>query len=170
MQAPLPAHDLAQLVARRLARTKSGMLAILALGAVVWMFALIGIFSVTPSGSPWSLTSPVSLLSDAVISGLPEFPGARRSEFREEVFGDERVTEIEYLVDSGIPAVREHYRAALAEGGWTVTDTNWVHGELVFTVSSGARHGVVEIEHREGVTEVEVEMVEPTTAQVGLGR
>lgn len=160
---------------RRLARRKRFLLAalkyaykeaLLVLGAVVWVFALIGIFSVVQAMDPpatWvpSFLDTHSRLEKAVIPDLPEYPGATRSEYRAEVFGDERVTEIEYIVDSSVPEVRDHYRDAFARGDWTVTDTTWLRGEWVYTVNRGDRRGVVEIENRDGVIEVEVEMAEP---------
>ena len=147
---------------------KGSFFAVLALGAVVWAFALIGVLSVARGMTPvdWLPSLPSSEtsvpdLTAAVIPGLDEYPGARCSEFRAEVFGNERVTEIEYVVESNLPEVRDHYRAALARGGWTVEREGWVYGEWVYTVSSGARHGAIEIEHRNGVTEIEVELAEP---------
>ena len=64
-------------------------------------------------------------------------------------------------MNSSVLEVCDHYRDALARGGWTVDDTKWYQGEWVYTVSSGARRGAVEIEHRNGVTEIEVELSEP---------
>ena len=139
------------------------ILGVLVVGVGLWTFALIGVYSVAQAVRPavrLSGTSAVAL-ERAEIQGLPEFPGATRSEFREEVFGDERVTEIEYLVDSEVPEVQAHYREAFARGGWTVTDTSWVHGEWIYSVSSGTRRGVVEVVHHDGITEVEVELPEP---------
>lgn len=150
---------------------KGSFLALLVLGAVVWGFALIGVLHVARGMSPPDWVPSIPLLETSArelhakaIPGLDEYPGARCSEFREEVFGDERVTEIEYIVESSVPEVCDHYREALARGGWTVEDTAWVHGEWIYTVSCGARHGAVEIEHRNGVTEIEVELTEPADA------
>jgi len=142
---------------------------VLALGAAVWTLALVGIVSVARAAGvhvPLVGRARVATgaLTGTVINGLPEFPGAKRSEFREEVFGDERVTEIEYLVGDSVADVRAHYRDAFARGGWTVLDTRWEYGEWCYAVRSGLRHGAVEIEHRDGLTEVEVEMAEPSAA------
>lgn len=81
-------------------------------------------------------------LETKVIPGLPEFPGTMRSEFREEVFGDERVTEIES--SWGLPEVREHYGDALARGGWTVTDTSWGRADVEVEHATVAREGGVQ--------------------------
>ena len=146
----------------------------LATSFVVWAFALIGVVSVvrsmvrTDSMDPGSRLPRRSVeLGMAEILGLPEYPGARRSEYRAEVFGDERVTEIEYIVDSSVPEVRDYYRDVFARGDWTVTDTTWVRGEWVYAVSRGDRSGFVEIEHRDGIVEIEVEMAEPAVPQPG---
>ena len=151
---------------------KVGFVAVLVLGAVVWVFALIGVVSVARALGPFEAPRPAALLATSVdgteIPDLPAYPGATRSEFREEVFVDERITEIEYAVDSSVHEVRGHYRDALVRGGWTVTAATWLRGEWVYSVSSGARSGVVEIERRDGVTEVEVEMSEPITTRGGL--
>jgi hypothetical protein len=136
-----------------------------ALRAIVCAFALIGVLSVVRTKGSVAAEPPAPILAarsdTSVIPGLPEYPGARRSEFRAEIFGDELVTEIEYVVDSGVPEVRDHYRDAFVLGDWTVTDTAWLYGEWIYSVSRGKHHGAVEIEHRNGVTEVEVEMAEP---------
>ncbi|MGQ0607891.1 MAG: hypothetical protein ACT4OQ_05440 [Chloroflexota bacterium] len=151
---------------------KTGILAVIALGAVVWGFAVIGIFSVAQAIGPSVPPGPAPLLAPidwdlerAQIVNLPEYPGAVRSEFRQEVFGDELVTEIEYVVESGTQQVIGHYRETFDRGGWTVTGSTWVRGEWTYAVSRGTRHGVVEIERRDGVTEVEVEMAEPTVSR-----
>jgi hypothetical protein len=141
------------------------------LGAIVWAFALLGILGMvqamidpTRASIPFLGASGkrVSELELTQIPGLPEYPGAKRSEYRAEVFGDERVTEIEYIVDCSMPEIRDHYRDVFSRGQWTVSDTSWVRGEWVYTVSCGDRRGVVEIENRQdGLIEVEVEMAEP---------
>ena len=146
-------------LALRVDRMRWSILAALAVGVVLWAFALIGLYSVARAAN--ARLSGAHAAELGIALGLPEFPGATLSEFREEVFGDERLTEIEYLVDSAVPEVQAHYQAAFARGGWTVTDTKWVHGEWVYTMSRGARRAIVEIEHRDGVTEVEVELTEP---------
>ena len=163
-------------LARRLARRKRGLHAVLALaflearsllGAIVVAFSFIGVLSFvqaivdpTKAAFPFLDESP-RRLALAKLAGLPEYPGARCSEYRAEVFDDEHVTEIEYVVDSTVPEVSDHYRDAFARGHWTVTDTSWIHGELVYTVNCGERRGVVEIASRSGLIEVEVEMAEP---------
>jgi hypothetical protein len=153
-------------LAQKLTATRRGMLAVVGLGAVVWAFALVGLFSVGRGivpGTELPVFASAEVSGPAAIQGLPPFPGAARAEFREEVFGDERVTEVEYVVDCELAEVRAHYRDALARGGWTVTGSSWVHGEWIYTVRSGERHGVVEIEHHGGLTEIEVEISEPVS-------
>ena len=141
------------------------------LRAIVWAFAFIGVLSFAQSmvdpgkGVIPFFESVTSRLEMPRIPGLPEYPGARCSEYRAEVFADEHVTEIEYVVDSSVPDVCEHYRDAFARGQWAVTDTSWIHGELVYTVTCGDRRGVVEIASRDGLIEVEVEMSEPAVAR-----
>jgi hypothetical protein len=152
----------------KLAPIKAGVFSILALGALVWGLAFVGILSLGrvvgasgPESSLLLLEASAGELEMASIPGLPEFPGATCCEFRDEVFGDERVIEIEYVVDSGVPEVRAYYGNALERGGWTVSDITWLRGEWIYSVSSGDRRGFVEIEDRDGSTEIEVEMAEP---------
>ena len=151
---------------------KTGMLAVIALGAVVWGFAVIGVFSVAQAIGPSAIAAPTPLLApvdddleNAEIATLPEYPGATRSEYRQEVFGNELVTEVEYRVASSTQQVIGHYREMFDREGWTVIGSTWVRGEWAYDVNHGTRHGVVEIERRDGVTEVEVEIVEPMTSR-----
>ena len=151
---------------------KVGILAVIALGAVVWAFAVIGIFSVAQAIGPTAVAAPAPLLAPvdeyletARIAALPEYPGATRSEYRQEMFGDKLVTGIEYRVGSSTQEVIGHYREMFDHEGWTVVGSTWVRGEWAYDVSHGTRHGVVEIERRDGVTEVEVEIVEPMTSR-----
>lgn len=160
---------------------KAGVLAIIALGAIVWGFALIGIISIAQAIGPSAARTPAPLLvprtevaetgpviQRAPIADLPEYPGAAPSEYRQEVFGTERVTEIEYVVDSSAQEVRRHYRETFAQRGWTVTESTWVRGEWTYAVRLEAQHGIVEIERRNGLTEVEIEIAEPSPVRGGL--
>ena len=160
---------------------KAGVLAVIALGAIVWAFALIGILSIAQAIGPSAVSTPAPLLAartedvetghaneSAKIPSLPEYPGATPSEYYQETFGTERVTEIEYVVDSSAQEVRRHYRQTFARRGWTVTESTWVRGEWTYVVSLGAQQGIVEIERRDGLTEVEIEMAELAPVRGGL--
>ena len=154
---------------------KAGVLAVIALGAIVWGFALIGILSIAQAIGPSAVSTPAPLLAHVTatnepvrIASLPAFPGATLSESEQDLFGTELVTEIEYLVDSTTHQVRGHYRETLARYGWTVTESAWTSGGWTFAVSLGDRHGLVAIVQRSGVTEVEIEIAEPSPVRGGL--
>ena len=154
---------------------KTGILAVIVLGAVVWGFAVIGVVNVAQAIGPAALSTPTPLLApsddDLVvprITSLPDYPGASRTEFRQRVVGGEIVTEIQYVVDSTSPQVIGHYQETFDRRGWTVTVSTWVRDGWTYAVSSGTRHGVVEILGRDGLTEVEVQMAELTTSRGNL--
>lgn len=152
----------------KLAPIKGSVFSILALGAIVWGLALVGILGLGrvigasgPGSSLSSIQGTAGKLEMPIIQDLPEFPGAICYEFRDQIFGDERVIEVEYVVDSGVPEVLAHYGNTLEREGWTVSDVTWFRGEWIYSVSSGVRRGFVEIEDRNGSTEIEIEMAEP---------
>ena len=154
---------------------KTGIFVVIALGAVVWGFAVVGIVNVVHAIGPSDVSTPTSLLpptdaglETAQIATLPEYPGGTRSEFRQELFVDELVTEIAYTVDTSTQQVRGHYRDIFDRRGWTMTGSTSVPGAWTYAVSLGARQGVVEIERRDGVTEVAVKITEPSTSRGSL--
>jgi hypothetical protein len=163
---------LAHRLGHEVARLRGGLFTVLALGALVWVFAFIGMLgvarSVFASGSLPAGAFHARVDEPRAVPGLPAYPGAACTEYRDDVIGRERVIEIEYVIERALPEVRDHYRALLGREGWDVTDTAWVRGELIYTIESGARSGVVELEHRDGVTEIEIELSEPVAATDSL--
>lgn len=144
---------------------RSGPFTVVALGSLVWLFAFIGMFGVARTVfASGSATDVAFAPADSIVPGLPAFPGAACAERRDQVFEGERVTEVEYVVECSLPEVRDHYSAAFASEGWTVHDALWERGELVFKIERGPLSGEVELEHDQGVTEIEVELSERADA------
>ncbi len=139
----------------------------------VWMFALIGVFTLaTTIASPKDAAasrSPSLLSSDGVatqvegadITALPRFPDSARTEYRQGLFGGERVTEVEYVGESPVDDVRRHYAKVFEREAWTVRSVQVLRREWIYTVTSGNRHATVEIERMNDATEVEIELIEP---------
>jgi hypothetical protein len=92
------------------------------------------------------------------IEGLPRFPGSIRLEFAEERQGQWLVTEAEYLVEADPDEVRGFFRDAFRTNGWEVRSTEFTLGEWVYEVTSGQVSAVVEIEPREPLIEIEIEI------------
>jgi hypothetical protein len=99
------------------------------------------------------------------VSDLPRYPGAIRTEYRQETINDLLDTEVEYLVAADLEAVHDYYRTIFDEEGWTVADLGIHMGEWTFFVISGSREALVELEVEYGLVEIEIEMTEP--AMVG---
>ena len=145
---------------------KPGLIGILVVGTIgVWVLALIGLVSVvgaitagpTPPPRQPLLDQSTSDVAGIELAGLRRYPGAVRTEYRTERFGDVMVSEVEYQSDAAAELIRAHYGAEFERAGWTATVERG-HGEWAYTVMSGRRQLVVEIEHRDGMTEIEIEL------------
>jgi hypothetical protein len=145
---------------------KPGLIGTLVVGTIaVWVLALIGLGNVVgaitagpaPPAQQPLLAQRTSDVAGIELGGLRRYPGAVRTEYRTERFGDVLVSEVEYQADAGVELIRAHYRAEFERAGWTATVRRG-YGEWAYTVMSGRRQLVVEIEGRGGVTEIEVEM------------
>jgi hypothetical protein len=142
---------------------------VLAVGAAVWAFAFIGVMSVVEAISrdpsvadrSDSLLPTASEMPGQEVAGLPRYEGSVRSEYRQHPYGNLTLTEAEYLNEAPVAKVRNHYEGAFQREGWTVVDTEFLHGEWTFTIARGERMGSVEIERIDGVTEIEIELTEP---------
>lgn len=99
------------------------------------------------------------------IPDLPRFPGATRVEYRQVVAGDLLETEIEYVMTEELEDVYSYYRRLFSDEGWSVADLGVHQGEWTFFIIKGEREAVVELESRESLTEVEIEVTEPTMSQ-----
>ena len=145
------------------------MIVVITLGAAVWAFAFIGVLSVvqaiSPDPSPVdradSLLPAASEIPGQEVAGLPRPDGSARSEYRRHTYGNLVVTEVEYVDEAAVAQVLDHYEKAFHREGWTVVDTELVHGEWTFTIARGERAGTLEVEPVDGVTEVEIEISEP---------
>jgi hypothetical protein len=92
------------------------------------------------------------------IEGLPRFPGSIRLEYTEERQGQWLVTEAEYVVDADPDDVRGYFRDAFRTNGWQIDSTAFTLGEWVYQVTNGDVSAVVEIEPREVLIEIEIEI------------
>ncbi len=153
-------------------RVKLELAVVSVVGAFVWIFALIGVFSVAStvaSGGAESarsdrlLLSPVSEAAGADIATLPRFPDASRREYQSEVYGDLVITKIEYVTGSDEETVRSFYREAAVRGGWTIADVTLDRGEWVYSLRSGDRRGIIEIEPQADLIEIDIELSEPSS-------
>lgn len=97
----------------------------------------------------------------ADVDGLPRFPGSVRIEYRQSIYDGLMETEVEYVIESTMETVHDHYRRVFDEEGWSVADLEVYQGEWTFFVVSGEREGLVEIEARGPLVEIEIEISEP---------
>lgn len=139
-----------------------------AVGAFIWVFAIVGVVSVAQAINRDSTKPPradallpVADISGADVAGLPRYDGSTRSEYRRMPYGDLAITEVEYVSDAGVGAIRSHYRDSFDREGWTVKAIGFVRGEWTYTIDNGNRAATVEIQRIGSVTEVEIELSEP---------
>ena len=146
---------------------KPGLIGTLVVGTIgVWVLALIGLVNVVgaitaqptpPAQLPLLSDERTSDVDGIELAGLRRYPGAVRTEYRTERFGDVMVSEVEYQSDARVELIRAHYRTESERAGWTAT-VEAGYGEWTYTVMSGPRQLVVEVERRAGVTEIEIEL------------
>lgn len=110
---------------------------------------------------PDAAEMPIRDVTGADIEDLPRFPGAIRVEYRNVIVGDLVETEVEYVAAAELDDVHDYYRQLFDEYGWTVADLGIYQGEWTFFVVSGEREAIVELEARQSLVEVEVEVSEP---------
>lgn len=117
-----------------------------------------------PLRLPEEAEMPINDVTGADVDGLPRFPGAVRVEYRHVMIGDLIETEVEYVAAAELDAVHDYYRRLFDEEGWTVADLGIYQGEWTFFIVSGEREAIVELEARQSLVEVEIEMSEPVAA------
>ena len=100
-------------------------------------------------------------VTGADIEGLPRYPGSVRVEYQNLIVGDFLETEVEYVVATELGPVHDFYREVFKEEGWIVADIGIYQGEWTFFVVSGEREANVELEARQSLVEIEIELSEP---------
>ncbi len=108
-------------------------------------------------------------VTGADIDGLPRYPGSVRVEYRYVVVGDLAETEVEYIVADELNAVHDFYRQVFNDEGWVVADVGIYQGEWTFFIVSGEREAILELESRQSLIEIEIELSEPYDASAAPG-
>jgi hypothetical protein len=117
--------------------------------------------AVVPSTLPEGAKLPTIDVTGADIEGLPRYPGSVRVEYQRLIVGDFLETEVEYVLPGELDSVHEFYRQVFADEGWVVADIGIYQGEWTFFVVSGEREARVELEARQSLIEIEIELSEP---------
>jgi hypothetical protein len=146
-----------------------------ATGVMVWALAAVGAMTIARAVSAEQPTAPQrsdSLLDLAAedvpgvdLPGLERYPGSIRVEYRQAVWDEMVVTEVEYRTTADVEPVRLHVGDAFGRFGWTIEHSAYFRGEWTYLVSHGGRKAAVEIERFQGFTEVEIELAEPAEAR-----
>ncbi|MGH2429586.1 MAG: hypothetical protein ACRDGV_12030 [Candidatus Limnocylindria bacterium] len=149
---------------------KPGLIAAFSVvGVGIWIFAVIGAFSVADTiagdeannpAPPVSLLPPGAELGGPDIS-LPHPPDASRTDFWRELQGDLVITRAEYVVEADPAAVRAHYSAILERDGWELLDPDLVRGEWTYVATAGQRRAAIGVEVEGRFTAITVEVSEP---------
>lgn len=106
-------------------------------------------------------TMPTRDVTGFDIADLPRYPGAVRVEYRHVTLGELVETEVEYVVAAELSDVHDFYRRVFDDEGWIVADLGIYQGEWTFFVVSGEREAIVELEARQSLVEIEIELTEP---------
>lgn len=110
---------------------------------------------------PDAATMPTRDVTGHDIDDLPRYPGAVRVEYRHVGIGEFVETEVEYVVAAELSDVHDFYRGVFDDEGWIVADLGIYQGEWTFFVVSGEREAIVELEARQSLVEIEIELTEP---------
>lgn len=149
------------------------MVALIAVALPLAGFAVGWTLSGGPDWTPTSRSEPapppqteaVSMPGEDVpgedITGLGRYPGSVRVDYEHEDAGKIISTEVEYLAPADLDAVREFYRDAFRDEGWSVTDVGYAQNTWTFYVVDGEREVAIEIEPNGDLTEVVLEQTEP---------
>lgn len=116
----------------------------------------------TPTPAP--VETPAAPPRDAPgedIADMPRFPGSVRVSHSVSRQGDSDVTELVYVADAGVDDVRSFYRRSFRELDWEVVELDVTRGEWVFLVTSGERVALVQIQPREPLAEIRIELEVP---------
>lgn|GEM_PF-1393656 len=116
---------------------------------------------IAPSSLSDGAELPAIDVTGADIEGLPRYPGSVRVEYQNLIVGDFLETEVEYVVAAELGPVHDFYREVFKEEGWIVADIGIYQGEWTFFVVSGEREANVELEARQSLVEIEIELSEP---------
>jgi hypothetical protein len=121
----------------------------------------------SPSAISNTTAKPDATLPKADVPGedfsdLPRYPGSVRVKYERRVSKAGLILfDTEYVASARLADVREFYRGVFRTEGWTVAGLDVSEGEWDFLVIKGEKEAVIEIEIREGLVEIEIEVSEP---------
>jgi hypothetical protein len=121
----------------------------------------------SPSAISNTTTKPDASLPKVDVPGedfsdLPRYPGSVRVKYERRVSKAGLILfDTEYVASARLADVREFYRGVFRTEGWTVAGLDVSEGEWDFLVIKGEKEAVIEIEIREGLVEIEIEVSEP---------
>lgn len=117
--------------------------------------------SSAPTPPPTIAALPAADVPGEDFAALPRYPGAIRSSH--ELTGDDgyELIAAEYLVAATVTEVRVYYQGVIAEHGWERVDINYRDGEWAYVLMSGAEEALVEIEERDGLVEIDLQLSRP---------
>jgi hypothetical protein len=104
---------------------------------------------------------PSEDVSGEEVAGLRRYPGAVRVKYESHLLGDQRVSEAGYLVEGSDLDVKLYYERELSEDGWSLEGEDFDEGELVLRARRGEEELLVELEQRDELVEIELELHEP---------
>ncbi len=116
---------------------------------------------IAPSSLSDGAELPTIDVTGADIEGLPRYPGSVRVEYQNLIVGEFLETEVEYVVAAELGPVHDFYREVFQDEGWVVADIGIYQGEWTFFIVSGEREANVELEARQSLVEIEIELSEP---------
>jgi hypothetical protein len=95
------------------------------------------------------------------VAGLRRYPGAVRVKYESHLLGDRRVSEAGYLAEGSAFEVDRFYGQRLVEEGWSLEGEDFDAGEVVLRARRGEEELLVELEQRDELVEIELELHEP---------
>jgi len=80
------------------------------------------------------------------LSGLPRYPGAVRSDFRERTSGGLVLNDIRYVTPASLAEVQSFYREALRAAGWSEVDARFGQGSWTYVGKADVREVLLRLD------------------------
>ncbi len=119
--------------------------------SLLLVLVLVGV--VAAGGGCWMQKAQAPALG--TVAEFPDYPGAVQVEFKQGADAEKgftRKTEAKWTSTAPYATVMAHYQKAIADGGWTVTETKSKATEVEWTLAKGTSIAKVEIKNEAPVT------------------
>lgn len=106
-------------------------------------------------------TVPPDDVAGEDFASLPRYPGSARSAYELSSDAGYRLAAAEYLAAATVHEVRAFYEGVIADHAWERADIRYADGEWAYVLVRGEEEALIEIELREGLVEIDLQLSQP---------